>query len=291
MIVFLISLRLGGQEKQAMGYVIDIITERPVAKATITETTQGNQVYTDSSGFFKIALPKKTREMLITHEDYKPQIQLLHPHKSVKKLIFKITPYNSKQTDTIWRSYKNALMLSPMELVNGAVAGRYERFLKPKHSIGLHTSVYLFGYNSYIFDLGNNSASFKGIKLTPFYRYYPVRSNAHGIFLEGKVSCGYFNFSSLTYQYAGYYTKYLPDTFNTFGAAFAVGWMFRLPKSRRGVGNFSIGLQTFPFTGNTTVLAPRGDGELVAWETRPHWWYIWSPGAVLEVKFTIGGIF
>ncbi len=290
-IAFLISFQLAAQDKHAKGYILNTVTDKPVANAKITEVTNGNHVYSDSSGFFEIDIPKRNREFLVTHDDYKPMIQRLHPHQSLSNLIFKITPYNFNLIDTAWRSYKNTIMLAPFELINGAVALRYERFLKPKHSIGLHTSVYLFGFNSYVFDLGYYSASFKGIKLTPFYRYYPVRSNYHGFFLEGKISYGYIHFSELTYEYAGYYKKRLEVSFSTFGATIAIGWMFRIPKSKHGVGNFSIGLQSFPFNGSTSVQAPRADGTMVTWTTNPYWWYIWSPGAVLEFKFTIGGIF
>ena len=291
LITILISLQLTAQDKQVHGYVLDAISQKPVANAKITELKSGTYVLTDSSGLFNLSLPKKTRELIITHENYKPFKQLLHPLKSTRELIFKITPYNHKQSDTIWRNYKNAITLSPMELINGAVAVRYERFLKLKHSVGLHSSVYLFGFNSWVFNQGYNSARFTGIRLTPFYRYYPIRSNAHGFFLEGKVSYGYFNFSSITYIYSNYYTKKKGDTFSTFGGGVAIGWMFRLPKTKHGVGNFSIGLQTFPFAGNTSIQADRGDGEMVTWTTDTSWWYIWSPGAVFEFKFTIGGIF
>ena len=291
LVIFLISLHLAGQDKLARGYIINKRDNTAVPNAKITETRTGSSTITDSAGFFEFYVPKKTRSIMVTHDDYKPLHYGLHPHKSTKKLLLKVNPYHFEDPYTEWATYKNAIMLSPSELINGAVAVRYERFIKKKHAIGIHTSFYLFGYNSFLLDFGYYPANFTGIKLTPFYRYYPVRAHRYGLFLEGKFSYGYFDFSTLTYGYANYYRKNLPETFSTVGAAIAVGWMFRLPKTKHGIANLSLGVQTFPFTGNTSKLAPRSDGEMVVWTTNPYWWYVWSPGAVFEVKFTIGGFF
>lgn len=279
------------QEKQTTGKVLNIITKEAVAGVKVLEVKHGNTSFTDSTGHFSVTLPKRSRKLLFTHDEY---ISFRHkfppatPHKNLKILL---TPTNHNISDTLWRRQKNAISFSTMELISGAVAVRYERFLKEKHSVGLHTSVYLYGYNNFIFDLGNNPANFKGIKLAPFYRFYPARSNSQGLFLEGKIPFGYFNFSRLTYSYEHQsYTKNFPQQFRTVGGAVAIGWMFRLGSTRHGVGNFSIGLQVFPMDVPTEMEGELGGG-VVTYTLNNAWWYITGPGSILEFKFTLGGIF
>ena len=285
-------LILVGQERVITGIVVNSFTKKAVENVKVSELKFNNSSITDSTGYFRIELPKKSRKLLFSNPDYfafrytkRPGT---HNHRKVK---IPLKPLNFKEIDTVWKSYKNALSLSINEFMTGAVAVRYERFLGKKQSIGLHTSVYLYGFNNFIFDLGSNPVNYKGIKLAPFYRYYPVKANSGGVYLEGKIPFGYFNFDQLMYGYeSNAYTKNFPQKFWTIGGAVAIGYMFRLSKGHHGVGNISVGAQVFPMDVPTEQEGELFDGK-VTYTLGNGWWYITGPGSFIEIKLTLGGIF
>jgi len=283
-----------GQERVVNGIVINSFTKNGVENVNVFEPRFGNFDKTDSAGHFKIEFPKKSRKLLFTKSDFYSLNYRCQPGIHRRDLIVvKLKPLNFKEIDTIRKSYKNILTLSINEFLTGAVALSYERFIGKKQSVGLHTSVYLYGFNNLLLDLGSDPVSYKGIKLAPFYRFYMVRSNNHGFFIEGKIPFGYFNFSSLTYWYHGdSNSKNFPQNFWTIGGTLAAGWMFRLGHSHHGVGNVSLGCQFFPMDVPTDINLEQGaPGRLVTYSLNKAWWYATGPGSVVEIKFALGGIF
>ena len=280
-----------GQERVIIGIVVNSFTKKAVENVKVSELKFGNSSVTDSTGYFRIELPKKSRVLIFSNPDY----FTFHTTKrsgtsNGKKVTIPLKPLNFKEIDTVWKSYKNALSLSINEFMTGAVAVRYERFLEKKHSIGLHTSIYLYGFNNYVIDQGDIPMSYKGFKLAPFYRFYMVRSNDHGFFIEGKIPIGYFNFSTLTYSAST--QRNFPQSFWTIGGTLAVGWMFRLGHSLHGVGNLSLGYQFFPMDIPTNFEIEQGaPGRFITYTLNNAWWYVSGPGSVIEIKFTLGGIF
>ena len=193
-----------------------------------------------------------------------------------------------EQTDSIWKSKKNALSLSLLELYRGGIGVRYERFIKIKQSIGLHFTYYLFGwgydtYSSGVFGLDKLPAShFTGFKMAPFYRYYFFRNNRKGLYFEVKMLTGYFDFSELFYvDYDD--GEYFSENFWSFGGGVSVGHSLEF-KNSMAVINLSVGLQYFPMNVPETM----NYGNL---EVSNDWWKILGPGAIFELKLTIGGIF
>ncbi len=167
--------------------------------------------YTNEAGGFSIEVPKKHRWLLVTKDGYNAAKIPLSPgfqHKMIKVGLQPIidTATLSKSysaSDSSFLNFKNAISLSLFELINGAVAVRYERFLKQKHSLGVHTSFYLFGRNPVT--LGSEYdyyVRYQGIKLSPFYRFYPLRKKSFDLFAEGKIQFGYIHFSELDYHYS-----------------------------------------------------------------------------------------
>lgn len=290
--LFLLQSILFSQEKQVRGYVYNTYTKVPVAGVKVLEQKFGHVTSTDSSGFFQFAKPGKSRVFIFSHSDFfdlKYRHRIGSPGRNDLRILLK--PMNHKTSDTLWRNYKNAISYAPLELMSGALGVRYERFLKQRQSVGLHSSIYLFGFNNFFFDLGANPARFQGIKLSPFYRFYPARSNSHAFFLEGKIPIGYFDFNELTYRYSSTsYGKNFPQQFWTIGGSLALGWMFRLSKGNHGFANLSIGLQYFPMEA-PNEMEGNFYGDTVTYHIEDNWWYITSSGAVLDIKFTIGGLF
>jgi hypothetical protein len=293
-VLLLFSLKLSAQEKIAEGFILNRLDKQPVAHVEVTETKEGSSTLSDSLGYFELNLPKRTRYLTLQHKDYRALKVPLRPPRKKYELKLELMPFDQKLRDSTWLSHKNAIMFSPAELMVGAVAFRYERFLKDFHSIGLHTSVYLYGYDSFYNPFNRYyPAWYQGIKLTPFYRFYPVRTAEYGFFLEGKIPFGHFNFHDLRYYRVSYDddVENIPQSFWTVGAAIALGWSFGFPKLNHGIANLSLGLQYFPFNAPLTIETYGQEGELITYESDVFWWYFNSAGAVVEIKFTLGGIF
>jgi hypothetical protein len=68
--------------------------------------------------------------------------------------------------------------------------------------------------------------------------------------------------------------------------------MARLPKTKHGLINFSVGGQYFPMIDiPQTIPLEVSMGGVINLETNTKWWYQTGPGAYFEVKLTLGGIF
>lgn len=174
------------------------------------------------------------------------------------------------------------------ELVTGSVGICYERFFHEKQSIGIKSSAYLFG-RGYLPLISYGRAEFTGIKLSPFYRFYYYRHERGGGYLEGKAAWGYFDFSELYYAYpnSSSYGDHYHETSNSLGLGISAGWMFRFYPDHLLMG-ISIGLQ---FLELKVPEKKRGDYLDLIYEVDDAFWYINGPGAVLEFKFMIGGVF
>jgi hypothetical protein len=156
--------------------------------------------------------------------------------------------------------------------------------------------MYFYGRNVTIFGSEHGYYPvYQGVKLSPFYRFYPVRNKKSGLFAEVKVPFGYIHFSELEYHYTNTSTPTvkLDYSFWTYGFGASIGVMFRMPKTEHGVINISVGYQYFPIDVPKTIDYPLNDkdGTVLTLPTNTSWWYWGGPGTALDLKFTIGGIF
>ena len=198
-----------------------------------------------------------------------------------------------------WNGHKNIISLLPFELIIGSLGIQYERSIKPDHSLGFHSSIYLFGWgysvNNYTFVTNN----FNGIKMAAFYRYYFNSKKTHRHFIEGQLMAGYFNFHPLIYKdYQEDYNYVLNYNltigkdldFWSYGAGLAIGWAIPMPRFSHKIFNLTLGSQYFP------LLAPKRftvqDGDNTSDYLRDElWWYLGGPGSVLQIKVSYGGYF
>lgn len=289
-ISILILHNLFSQEKEAKGYVFNKTTNETVSDAMVTIGSDGDSVYTDQNGIFKIAVPKKKHYLLVSKSGFKTARISLSPGFQQRSLLVGL----QMAPDSSFLKYRNVLTIAPLELIGGALALRYERFLKPKQSVGAHASIYLFGRNPVTFGSEYDYyVTYQGFKLSPFYRFYPIRNKTSGIFAEVKVPFGYIHFSELDYHFNSnnHPRVKLDYSFWTYGIGVSVGAMFKIPRSKHGVINISAGYQYFPIDVPATVQYPLNDGTWLNLPTDTYWWYRGGPGTSLDLKFTIGGIF
>lgn len=269
------------------GRVYDLQTRIPVDKAKIELDDKKIIGYSDRTGFYKLCIPESIDTLIVRQNDYYPYILTIKNLKDV--LMEPLLP--RVDLDTCFGE-KNSVRLVINELFTGAVGIDYERFLRVRHSIGLKSSFYLFYNDSPSGKVFVPTAIFKGIKFSPYYRFYAWRNNSNGGFFEGKISWGYFDFEEIYYKGETYgfdprTNGHISKIFRSVGFGASYGWMCRFRKSPL-ILNVSFGLQYFPLNVPRTV---QFDVHFDDYTVRSGFWNYGGPGSVLEIKFMIGGIF
>ncbi len=172
------------------------------------------------------------------------------------------------------------------ELINGAIALRYQRYFWFKHAIGIQSSYYFRGRGPTFY---SGTAEYKGIKIAPYYRFYIERKMTNSFFVEGKVIGGYFDFSKLIYAYSvdNRYYESKNIEFSSFGFGAGIGFSRLLPRTRNGFISVTVGYQYFPMQVPSTMWSDKYGTIGV----QNNWWYIIGPGSFFEIKLIFGGIF
>jgi hypothetical protein len=294
------------QEKIVRGKVFDVRTNRPLNGAMVELMKSEHKAYTDSAGYFNINVIRKAGSLVCSSEGYRT---LIYSYKGPRWK----GPHEIGLTDTlafvrnriaadsvwsgIWEQHKNALCFLPFELIIGSLAVQYERMLTLKHSVGLHTSCYLFGWG-YSMNTGGETSNFTGIKFAPFYRFYAKSKTDSRFFIEGKLITGYFNMHPVLYRYdvsywfdIDYLTVERDLNFWTFGGGIALGWAIRMPKINNGIFNLSLGFQALPLRAPPGTSVKEGYDVTYNYNLDELWWYLGGPGSVFQIKLAYGGFF
>ena len=271
------------------GLVKDRYTQKTIMNAEIR--MENNQVvsFSKENGYFEVALPKTNLNLIINHAEYKTKVvevkkNTRHDHY----MEIWLDSSNPHMKDSANRKMNNLLVLMINELFTGSVGLNYERFVSFKHAVGFNMSSYLFGFG-YLPLFNQGTARYVGLKAAPYYSFYFSRTMRRGAFVQGKIMAGYFDFEKLYYYYPSdsRYGEYRSEQFSSFGFGAGVGWYALLPKMKHGVFKIYIGYQLFPMYVPSTTESDRY-GTL---KVENNWWYINGPGSVVEIKFSMGGIF
>ena len=272
-----------------VGEVVDYHKGKPVEGAIIRMEDNKIVAYSNSEGDFKTAVPKTNRTLIVNHELFAPKVVPVKLNdKGIYELKIKLEKSVLTKADTAWKARKNILTFSVLELLNGGIGLRYERFIKQKHSIGLHATSYFFGFSWPMLWHTMDDNRFHGIKVAPFYHFYVLKYPGFAGYAEIKPIIAYFDFYSLDYARKNYpeYEKNVSTNFWTGGIGVAWGWLFFPHRSNFTIG-LSLGVQILSWNVPGTITDDNG----VTWELNKTWWYFGGPGGILEFKFTIGGIF
>jgi len=232
--------------------------------------------FTDSKGEYVVAVPRSLDSLNLFLEGYRPMKISSRSHGP-----FGLVPINPHDSDLQRVKWKNVLSISPMELMRGGIGVRYERFINNRHALGLHTSYYFFNKTTNILlqdddtDWAYIIEEFDGIKLAPFYRYYLKKNAMGGNYLEAKPITGYFYFPGRPDSNEN------PYYFWTFGGGAAWGIMTIKHDSHLTM-NLTFGLQYFPMQDPQNAYNESYNTD---------WWYFLGPGSIVEIKFTLGGLF
>jgi hypothetical protein len=127
--IFLFVIQtVSGQEKSVSGFVFDKSNHQAIAGAKVQVEKTEITVNSGESGEYKIGIPKKHHNLLISKEGYHSTKTVLKPgfqHKTINVFLAHVTAANSN-----YLKMKHAVSLSVLEVFNGALALRYEYFLK-----------------------------------------------------------------------------------------------------------------------------------------------------------------
>lgn len=196
----------------ADGYVYHTNLKEPLVGVSVCLDSGQVIAYTNSKGFYTVEIPKSINNLVLKYPGFESkEVQAAF----TRSYVLKPEAYSKK--DIFDSRYKNVLSLSLLELFQGGISVRYERFLKTKHSVGLLSTVYFFNRESPSYSsvypeedesmFGITGEKFNGIKVSPFYRYYAYRNHKISGYVEAKVPFGYFSFPSLIYGYNHGYTR------------------------------------------------------------------------------------
>lgn len=271
-LLLFISFGLFGQNRSAKGYVLDKDSRAAIKGAEVRVKDEKTMALTNESGEFIVEVPMKSYK---EGENY-----------AEKRL----------ENDSLFLTYKNAVSISLIEFFAVGLGLRYERILTPKHALGMHATYYFYGISPNHYDIFGEyqaESEYTGIKLVPFYRFYLKGQKAVGFFLDAKIPFGYFDFEKIVYANENF--KHLGSTrispnFWTWGFGASIGIKARMAK--HGFINFSVGGQYFPMVDIPESIPKEvGNGEYISFKPNSDWWNHVGPGAYVEVKLTIGGIF
>jgi hypothetical protein len=312
-LLFFLLLQIGlfAQNRIANGYIYDKDSLQALKGAAVIVSGTPIRAISNESGKFSLQIPDGACHLIISMEGYfrlnyildndfhnKLNVIYLESVKTISPATETILPLkDTRLRDSIFLTHKNTISLSLLELFSTAIAMRYERFLHPRHAIGLHASYYILGrsnldphviYSDYV-----NGATYTGFKATPFYRYYFLRKGTMGLYADAKVQFGYFSFDNIWYMYSHRTGFAKPSSFDfrTWGGGISLGIMTRMPKTKNAILNFSVGYQYFPTPIPENYIRQNGDGTTSILKPDTDWWYKNGPGGRFEVKLTLGGIF
>lgn len=196
-----------------------------------------------------------------------------------------INTVDTAKYDEFLTNKKQTVLLAINEIINGAIATRYIYQINKHEAYGTHLSIYINDF------LGNSiqKENYKGFKFITFYQYYLVNSQKAGIYLEPKLSIGYFDTKDIKYYGGDEEVIYYSDKFWTAGLGASVGFMFYI-KNSVALG-FSFGVQYFPSGAPHKISIDGTEYSRISSDitySGPPYWESFGPGAILDFKLFIG---
>ena len=281
LLILLVSVANGQITKTMYGYVHDRYTYAPLEGVVVHADDSKVIAYTDSNGYYRIEIPRKSFKLYFQHENYNPE-KIGFSYAS-RRQDARMAPLDKDAEKYGTPAGKNAIAWLPTKLIWGALGLRYERFIGSKFSVGAYADWYFKGQQYF------GEEEYTGIKVSPTFRYFFRHHEAMGFYIQASAIIGYFDFSVLNYVHpSDHEEEYsVSDYFWTGGAGFAIGAYFTFSKKNKAFLDMNVGWQLLPANYPTEVDTPYG----IEYEHYNTWWYLGAPGSFIEIKIAIGGIF
>lgn len=277
-IILLPVLGLLGQNAIIQGRILNNNNNTAISSVKVIRLDSLYDTSSDEKGFFEIVVPKGEKiELLFSHPDYVLLTKDIKADLIKTPLLIKLHPNIYAEHDSGKMIYMNMLAFAPVELLFLGLTFEYERRITLNHAVGSYATAML---NQGLWMI-NSDIRLKGIKLEPFYRFY-VRDDEKDIgFVQVKIV--YANFTINDQNYSA------PTTVTPaqgFGFGLAWGWKFMHGRFPRHSLELVLGAKFVPF-----ITEDESMNELIKNYRREYWWNVVGPGAVFDIKFTLGGIF
>ena len=264
--------------------VIEKHSRHPLQGVSLVNNNGDTLMITDKNGLAKTKTLSKLNYLTAKHEGHlDAKFKLRNdPFDIIKKGSAIMEPTDSLQFGGSWLNRRQNISFAVNELINTAFAFRYTYSLSKRNAVGIHLSTYL----KVLFPVRGDIDNYNGFKLTALYQFHMVSNIKSVLFIEPKLSFGYFNSDKVSYSYDNSQIE-VPEEFWTFGGGISFGISSFIKKKLSLT--YLVGLQYFPFTGSNTAPDPysyysRGPAYFPALKM----WEITGPGAIIEMKFLIG---
>ncbi len=274
------------ENKQISGKILEINHRDPIAGASLSIGRNIRVAYADVSGVYCVTVPDSVSMIGVSHPDFVPAtIYLPAGGKNESNIEVRLKPLHLSRQDTLWKTYKNQVGIAPNEIAIDGIGMRYQRFLKPKFALGLHTTAYILSTSKYFFSSGKTEYS--GVKIAPFIRFYSPREMPKGLFGEIKLIGAYMDFNKLNYKRGNSeVNRSFPNQCWNMGAGAALGYYRLLGKADHFVFEIILGIQILPLN---VPLTKEFNGTI--YRVDNVMWYVGGPGSAVELKLIFGGIF
>ena len=194
-------------------------------------------------------------------------------------------PIDTLQYGGFWKEKRHSVLIAVNEMMNIALGTRYTHMLNRKEAVGAHLSIYA----SWIMQGSISKENYNGFKLSAYYQYYLVNNLKGGIYLEPKLSVGYFDANNITYYGGEDETIHYPDKYMSAGVGASIGFLVYIENS--GIFGFSLGAQYFP-----SGAPPKIDIDNQEYSRIPRdilysgfpFWETVGPGAIVDFKLFFG---
>lgn len=296
LIMLLILSQYGFSQEKGYGgndsiklYVIAIekVSRHPLNNVAILNSVGDTVVLSDKKGEAVGMVLKKTKYFSVTHTGHKdltirPKIDPFDNRKIGSAVM---TPVDTLLYGNFWKEKKNSVLIAVNEIMNFALATRYTHLLNRKAAIGVHLSI----YTSSIMQGAISKENYNGFKLSAYYQYYLINNLKGGIYLEPKLSIGYFDANNITYHGGEDETIHYPYNYMAAGAGASIGFLFYIENS--GIIGFSLGIQYFRSGAPPTVVVDNQEYSRISNDimySGPPFWETFGPGAIVDFKLFIG---
>lgn len=263
--------------------VLEKESRHPLEGVLLIDENNNTLIVTDENGLAKTKTLTKLKYLTAVHKghiDTKFKLKK-DPFNLKKTASVLMEPTDSLQFGNYWKENKNNISIAVNEIINCALGIRYNYQFQKKHAAGIHLSIYAKS----LFPNRGETDNYDGFKFSPLYQYYLINNTKVGIYLEPKLSVGYFKADKISYSNDNK-TEYLAVEFWTAGSGISIGFISDI-KNTVTIA-YSLGFQYFPSGAPDSIFR---DQTYEQGGTSTNWLKSWKasgPGAVIEMKLLIG---
>jgi len=266
--------------------VIDEFTSSPMEGVYLTNNEGDTLLITHKDGMAVGKTPKSLKFLTATHIRYYNRTFRVKSDVTgtIRNLSISMIPIDTSY-HIMWKEKRHIAQICINEFFNGSIGTRYLYEFKRDKYLGAHLSIYSGSLPPKLW----SSETYDGFKLSFIYQYYLINDHfGRSVYVEPKISIGYFDSDNIHY-YGGDYKKTYSTDFFTAGLGCSIGFNGLIKKTV--LISFTFGFQYFPSKAPNTIVVDGKEYTLVPSDilySMGPYWEMYGPGAIFEVKLLIG---